>query len=264
MKLKKMLSCGLILGIGIASSIHLLASCRINEKYKPNTIYTVKNHATATTSATLSESEYKKLFYTALKTYLNVDTNKLPKDAVFHITVEDRKTMNEAFAEALTLYEELFNAKKMSEEEYKRLTAQIDSHKNDTYDTIRCFLSLTSSDTSSYDQSNENNYIVTFNSETKEPLFLKAPLSDEGFKILADETPVKISINDLEAKYADLIRTHKIGGIQTPHCITQSISNINKKGDIPVLIYQDQNDANKKVTIAVDSSNGNIDYIYVW
>ena len=259
MKLKKILIGGLILGMGLTSSIQLFASCHIKEKYKPNVIYTVKNSA-ATSSITFAESEYKQLFFNTLKDYLNIDTSKLPSDWVLNIKVEDRKTINELDEQSLVAQKAAFEKNIISEADYKAVQAQIEYHKHDIYDRVCCTLLPSNSD----EWSDLEGYRIVFNSETQELLYLSIPCSKEGLKVLEDETPTKVSIQDLKNKYADLIKAHKIGGIETPKCITDQIPSTNQAGGIPVLIYQDQNNANKKVTIALDSANGNLNYIYVW
>lgn len=263
MKLKTLLLGGLILGVGLTSSIQLFASCHISEKYKPDIVYTVKSTA-ATSSFTFAEDEYKKLFYQVLKDFLGIDQSQLPSDAEFNIIVEDRKSIKESEAKALAAQKQSLKKKIITEADYNTFREQIENHENDTYDRIRCTLIPRSSELTSDTLTSDNMYAVDFNSETKEVLFVEVPLSTEGFNILAHETPVKISINDLESNCAELIRTHKIGGIQNPKCITNKIPGTNQKGGIPVLIYQDEKDATKKVTIAVDGSTGSINYIYVW
>ena len=95
-------------------------------------------------------------------------------------------------------------------------------------------------------------------------MILHLPASEEGMKILAYETPVKISVNDFKDKYATLIKKFAIGGIQEPVCITEQYKEANQPDGIPVLIYTDKNDQSKRVTIWLDSANGNLFRIFVW
>lgn len=253
MKLKKLLGCGFILGLGIASSIPLFASCQISEKYKTNVIYTIKDSTTsATSSSTFSESEYEELFFQILKDYLNVDRSEIPADATLDITVKDRKTINEQNEKMLAYHKKAYEENKISKEIYNQTLEDIEQHKNDTYDEIRCTISLPDNEEI---YSSDNNYSVTFNADTKEVLFANRPDSPEGLNILAYEKTPTISVSDYKSKCAALIETYKIGGIETPVCVSANAL---------VLIYQDKNDATKKVTFSFDGANGNISYIYVW
>lgn len=255
MKLKKVLRCGFILGLGVVSAIPVFASCQISEKYKTNVIYTVKNSATSSTSSsTFSESEYEELFYKALKDYLNVDRSEIPTDATLNITVIDRKTINEQNEQMLALEKESYEQNMISEEAYNQTLKNVEFHKNDTYDEVRCTIPLPNK---GQIYSSDNNYSITFNADTKEVLFANRPISTEGLEILGyDKTP-KISVSDFKSKCADLIKTYKIGGIETPVYVSTTTSP-------SLLIYQDKNDTNKKVTFSFDSATGNIAYICVW
>ena len=261
MKLRKIFIGTLILGMGLSSSPQLFATCFTAEKLAPTTLSTVQG---AASSVAFAEAEYKELFYKTLKDYLNIDANKLPKDAVFNVTIEDRKSINEENAKALAAQKQSLDKKIISQSDYQIFKEQIEQHKNDTYDRICCTLSSASAKGLTDEISDDDGYTIIFASDTKQVLLLQVPLSAEGLKILADETAAKVSSKDLQNKYANFIKTHKIGGITNPKCITNKVENANKEGDIPVLIYQDQKDTTKKVTIAVDSANGNINYIYVW
>lgn len=245
----------LILGMGGVSSAQLFAECNIGEQYKMNTVYTVKNSIKASSL----ESEYRDKFYSVLKDYLDIDTSKFPTDATFSVAIIDRKTIKEQDAKMLDAERKLYENKQITEDRYRQTLEQVERHKNDTHDEVHCTLALPGDEVEFGD-----GYRVTFNADTKEVLFAKVTMSMEGNEILADDKAAKISVKDFQEQYANFIKKYRIGGIQNPKCITEQFKGTNEAGNMSVLIYQDQNDENKMVTIGLDGATGKITYIYTW
>ena len=265
MKFTKTLMGALFLGIGISSSMQVLAACPTSTSLISTDVTSTISYDTQKTtisSVDSTEKVYQELFYKTFKDYLNMDASMFPSNAVFKVTIEDRKSINEQDAKMLASLKESVQKKYITQADYDATKKQVEYHKNDTYDKITCTLAVPNADGTVNESYSQDNYIITFTSDTKEVIYFQAPLSADGLKLIAEEKAAKVSAKDIEKKYADFIKTHKLGGITNPKCIINKVSN--KKGDLPVIIYQDQKDANKKVTITIDGATGKLNNIYVW
>lgn len=140
---------------------------------------------------------------------------------------------------------------------YEETLYDLERAKKDTYDEITCKIIYK---TNNKKAGNKAVYDARFNADTKGILFLKVPDSDEALDILLDDKKPKVSAEDYKEKYAALVVRDKIGGIQEVKDVTKQYAAPNQS----IMIFEDKNDSNKKVTIWLDGSNGNFSYIYVW
>lgn len=254
MNLKKVLSSGVILGMGVLFSTQLFAECNLNERYKMDTVYSTTNN----TASTSIENEYKELFFAMLKNYAGIDANALPADAIFSVTITDRASLIASAEKRMIARKEEYENKQLTKEVYLEMQAEDEAVKKETFDKITCTISLPQKDSD-----RPIKYTGIYNSETKDLMRLSVPMSSKGEQDLVNETEIKIINKNIEDKYATIIQQFPVGGVKNPICITEQYKEANQKGGIPVLIYTDKDNPHARVTIGLDST-GSLNYVYVW
>ena len=251
MKLKRGLVSACILGIGVMFSGQVFAATHIDVNY--STSYELKSSENPSTI----EAEYKDLFIKYLKEYAGVDASQIPQDAKWEIKVKDRASIIEQYQNMAQQEKEMLQKDEKLKETHEKTLQELEQAKKDTYDEITCKIT--------YKTNNKKDggvaaYNARFNADTKGILFLKVPDSDEALDILSNDKKAKVSAEDYKEKYAALVVRDKIGGIEEIKDVTKQYAGSNQS----IIIFEDKNDSNKKVTIYLDASNGNFSYIFVW
>lgn len=253
MKLKRGLVSVLMLGIGMMFSGQVFAASNIDVNYSTTINYELKSSENIATI----EAEYKDLFIKYLKEYAGVDASQIPQDAKWEIKIKDRASIIKQYEELVKNQEAMLEKDKTLKDMYEETLHNLEQAKKDTYDEITCKITYK---TNNKKAGNKAVYNARFNADTKGILFLKVPDSDEALEIEFNDKKAKVSAEDYKEKYAALVVRDKIGGIEEVKDVTKQYADPNQ----PIMIFEDKNDSNKKVTIYLDGSNGNFSYISVW
>ena len=233
----KRLGKAVLLGSGILMAAQVCGVYDTGEIYKMNVVYAAENEPTQNPNYDQYRARSIELINDFFETNLAADS----KDVIFKLRVLERKDINATEKE---LDERM---KKMAEETGQPI--EMIKHKEETFDEIMCFINLYKED-----EHGIPDYVVVFNSDTKEPISISlGRISDETDKMLAEGKgrDAVVASTDKE-RYLKLIEKYKLGGISKAECYEE------ENWLMPMIQYRDKQESNKVVKVCIDPATGGL------
>lgn len=229
MRLKN-LSKVILVGSSILMVVQVCGIYKTGDLYKMNVVYA----AESTPIQNANFDQYKEKCIQISNDFF--DENR--KDIVMELKVTTKKEINAIIKEVNELAEKdgVTKGSKLEEVDYDEITCFVSDHELKEPDDMP-------------------EYFLTFNGNTKELVSISLPgTSAETEKMIQDGTAKKVTVPaEQKEKYKKLIEKYHIGGI-----IQVGKYEVDNNHVMPVLIYRDKDNTNKRVTIIIDPATGGI------